>query len=194
MGNTIVYKVGNNLYINLTNRCTNACEFCIRTNCTNAYGHDLWLDKEPSAEDIINAAKDIEKYSEIVFCGYGEPTIKLEELIETGNYFINKNKKVRLNTNGQGNIINNKNIVPLLKDSLTSVSISLNAPTAEKYQELCKSQYKYAFLKIIEFGKLCREYFETTFTVLDILNKDEIEQCKAIAKNAKTGFRIRNLV
>jgi len=194
MGNRIAYKVENNLYINLTNRCTNKCTFCIRTNCKNAYGYDLWLDKEPSVDDVIKAAGDISGYSEIVFCGYGEPTFRLNELIETGKYFKSKNKKVRLNTNGQGNIINNKNIVPMLKDSLTSVSISLNAPTAKRYQELCKSQYNDAFEKIIEFGKYSRVYFETIFSVLDILSKDEIEQCKKIAEKAGVGFRVRKLL
>lgn len=195
MGNTIVYKVENNLYINLTNRCTNACTFCIRTNCKDAYGHDLWLDKEPSVKEIIDAAGELERYSEIIFCGYGEPTIKLNELIETGRYFKNSGKKVRLNTNGQGNIINNKNIVPMLKDSLTSVSISLNAPTAEKYQELCKCEFNdKVFENIIEFAKLSKEYFETTLTVLDLLDKDDTEKCREIAQGINVNFRVRTLI
>lgn len=195
MGNTIAYKVENNLYINLTNRCTNCCTFCIRTTCKDAYGHDLWLDKEPSANDIIMAADDVSNYSEIVFCGYGEPTIKLNELIETGKHFKSLGKPVRLNTNGQGNIINKKNIVPLLKDSLTSVSISLNAPTAKKYHELCKCQFKEdVFKEIIEFAKLCTNYFDTTLTVLDILNKDEIQQCKLIAESINANFRVRKII
>lgn len=195
MENKITYKVENNLYINLTNKCTNKCSFCIRTNCLKAYGYDLWLSKEPSVNDVISAADDISGYNEIVFCGYGEPTIKLQELIETGKYFIGKNKKVRLNTNGQGNLINNKNIVPLLKDSLTAVSISLNAPAAEKYQKLCDCKFgESAFNSIIEFGKLCTEYFETTFSVLDILNRNEIEECRLIAKDAGADFRVRKLI
>jgi len=188
---TYVYKVKNNIYINLTNRCTNRCGFCIRTNCSYAYSYDLWLKKEPSAKKVIEDLKKFEDYREAVFCGYGEPTIKLKEIVEISGYLKSINKPVRLNTNGQGNVINGFDITPKLKGLVDSISISLNASNEKDYQKLCNSEFKNAYAEVINFSKLCVKNFDTTLTVLDFLGKAEIEKCKKIADDLGAKFRVR---
>ena len=37
-GMTITYEVGNSLYLIITKRCSNRCDFCIRQNGDGAYG------------------------------------------------------------------------------------------------------------------------------------------------------------
>lgn len=188
---TYVYEVKNNVYINLTNKCTNRCSFCIRTNCKLAYSYDLWLEKEPTYSEVIEELKKFKNYSEAVFCGYGEPTIKLNEIIEISKYLKSIKKPVRLNTNGQGNLINGFNIVPKLKGLIDSISISLNAASEKDYQKLCNSEYKNAYSEVLKFCMLCAENFDTTLTVLDFLENVEIQKCKKIADDLGAKFRVR---
>lgn len=133
---TIVYEVGNSLYVNLTNKCPCSCTFCIRQNGDGAYGSDsLWLEHEPSAEEIKDALKKagFKKYNEIIFCGYGEPTERIDILVLTAE-FIKKNggPPVRLNTNGLSDLINKKPTAHMLEGRVDTVSISLNAGTMEE--------------------------------------------------------------
>jgi len=188
---TYVYKVGNNIYINLTNACTNNCSFCIRSNCSTAYSYNLWLSKEPTAEEVIKDLKKFENYGEAVFCGYGEPTVKLNEIIKICEYLKSIKKTVRLDTNGQGNLINGFNIVPKLIGKVDKVSISLNASNGKDYQKLCGSNFVNAYSEVLNFARLCVKSFDTTLTVLDFLSKDEIEKCRKIAADMGAKFRVR---
>jgi radical SAM enzyme (TIGR04100 family) len=198
---TITYIVKNNIYINLTNRCTNRCTFCIRNNGEGAYGSDsLWLEREPTAREVIDDFHkyDMTKYDEIVFCGYGEPTMRLEVLLEVAAALKQKySNPLRLNTNGQANLIHKKNVAPLLENLIDTVSISLNSADADSYHSICRSVYgKQAFEALIEFGKACLPYIKNVvFSVVrQTLSEQELETCKRIAENTGVTLRIRELV
>ena len=193
--NTYVYKYGNNLYINLTNRCSNACTFCERNKSEGIGGNSLWLEKEPAAEEVIAALKEqrFEDYDEVVFCGFGEPTYKLDELIEIGKFLKQNGKYVRLNTNGQGSLINGRDITGELAAAVDAVSISLNAPTAKEYQEVCQSVYgEKAFGAMLEFAQLCVPKLKrTVLSAVDLIGAVKIEECRAVCKRAGAEFLVR---
>ncbi|MBR6692458.1 MAG: TatD family nuclease-associated radical SAM protein [Clostridia bacterium] len=120
--NVYSYEIDGKLYINLTNKCSNSCEFCVRQKDTYE-GYFLWLDNEPSVLDVINSVQDLDKYAEVVFCGYGEPTYRIAEVVELGKYFKSKGKITRLNTNGHGSKINGRDISSELIGAIDVVSI-----------------------------------------------------------------------
>jgi len=188
------------MYINLTNRCSNDCDFCIR-NFKNGLGNDggLWLEYEPTADETIEQLQkkmDIYKnVKEIVFCGYGEPTYRLKEILSIAKFVKDKykGKRVRLNTNGLGNIINKKKIARDLSQVLDSVSISLNAPTKHKYDKICKPIFGLeSFDYILSFIKDCVAInLDTTLSVVDTLDSNKIEQSRQLTQNLGAKFRIR---
>ena len=192
--NTDVYKLYDALYINLTNRCTNACNFCIRDGREGMGDYNLWLDKEPTAEEVIKEIGDPTQYSEIVFCGFGEPMIKLDELIEIAKEVKKRGGKVRINTNGHANIYHGENVVPKLKGIVDVISISLNAPTAEQYQEICRSRYGLkAFDAMLDFARECVGTIpEVVMSVVDVLSPEDIEKCRKIAEDIGATFRLRH--
>lgn len=194
--NTYVYKLGDALYVNLTNRCTNRCGFCVRNFCTGVGGYDLWLEQEPTVEQVIQQIGDPSQYNEIVFCGFGEPMIRLDELIEISKKIKEKNVAIRINTNGQANLYHGKNVVPMLRGLVDAVSISLNAATAEKYQEICRSRYgKEAFEGILDFARECVKVIpQVVFSVVDVLPSEDMEKCRAIAKDIGASFRVRHMI
>ena len=195
----ITYEVQDGLYLNITNRCTNACSFCIRNNGDGAYGSDsLWLEHEPSTEEILCSvfARDLSKYSEIVFCGYGEPTLRFDTAKEVAAKIKEKfpNVKIRINTNGHSDLICGRNTAPEYADLFDTVSISLNAPTAEKYNEICHPVYKEkAFAAVVEFANNVNKYVQKTIlsVVSDFIDENEIEQCKKIAEAAGVSLKVR---
>ena len=125
----ISYKIRNSLYLNITNRCSNTCIFCARYNSDFVRGHNLRLKREPTIEDIMNEVKNPNDYDEIVYCGYGEPLIRLNLILESAKIFKAKGIRLRINTNGHGNMIHNRNIVPELARYIDTISISLNTDT-----------------------------------------------------------------
>jgi TatD family-associated radical SAM protein len=189
----IVYKVGKNLYINLTNRCSNRCSFCLRENEDGYRGYDLWLDREPSVQEVIEAVGDPRKYKEIVFCGYGEPMMRLDELLAISRALKSEGARIRINTNGQANLIHGRNVVPELAGLIDAVSISLNAPDARRYAEICDPEFgEQSFDAILEFAAECKKYIpNVTLTVVNVLSPVDIERCKAIADKLGVGFRVR---
>ena len=156
---TVAYEVGESLYINVTNKCSNRCDFCIRNNGDGAYGSEpLWLEREPGAEEILAAIaeKGADRYPEIVFCGYGEPTYRLDTIREVALRLKanHPSVRIRVNTNGQSSLIHGFDTAPLYEGAFDSVSISLNAPSAEKYQAICHSIYgERSFSEILKFAK-----------------------------------------
>ncbi|HJA59362.1 MAG TPA: TatD family nuclease-associated radical SAM protein [Firmicutes bacterium] len=199
-GNVYTYKVGRGLYINLTNRCTNRCSFCIRNNGDGVYGSDpLWLEHEPSAAEVLASVgkQDSAQYDEFVFCGYGEPTMRLETLVEVGSALkAQYGKPVRLNTNGQANLIYKKNVAPLLTGAVDIVSISMNAATAEKYEAVCRPAFgRETYAGILEFARCCVPCVEkVVFTVVETTLPDEdIELCRRTAESLGASFRVRPL-
>ncbi len=139
--NAIVYPIRDSLYINLTNRCSSACEFCVTKSSDFVMGHNLRLSDEPAAKEIITAVGDPKRYDEIVFCGYGEPTLRLDCLLEVASALKKKGAKIRLTTNGHGNLINKRRIVDDLAGLIDRVSVSLNAPDEETYNRICKPAF-----------------------------------------------------
>ena len=197
---TYAYTLDGNLYINLTNKCSNGCDFCVRNERTSYYGNYLWLKNgDPTVEKVIAAVNgfgDLSKFKEVVFCGFGEPTYKVAEMVALCDYFHEKGLKTRLNTNGQGNLINKRDIVPELKDKIDFVNISLNASCVEKYQPICRSQFgESGFSGMIEFAKLCRKNeIACRFSIVDCIGEEEVEACRRLAESVKVPLYVRKYI
>ena len=196
--NTFIYEIDNNLYINLTNNCSNACEFCVRNGKESYFGNELWLEREPSAKEIIEKIKllDTSKYNEMVFCGFGEPTYKIDEMVEIAKFAKTKGLKTRLNTNGQGNLINGYDICEKLKGAIDLVNVSLNEADAEKYQKICHSIYgEDAYRELIDFAVKCKNKdIDVILSIVDSIGAEDIEKCKILAKNANLRLKIRKFI
>ncbi|MBQ9757369.1 MAG: radical SAM protein [Clostridia bacterium] len=199
---TITYEFGDALYVNMTNRCSNDCTFCVRNNHDDVNGEDnLWLDREPTIEEIKEdfEKRDLSKYSCVVFCGYGEPLMRFDDCIEIAKWIKEKCPflPVRINTNGQANMIEGRDVTPLLSGVIDTVSISLNASNAKRYDEICQSVFgEAAFEGIQEFARLAKRFVpKVVFSIVDHdISKEEIEACRDIAKNCGVDFRIREYI
>ncbi len=199
---TYAYRVGNGIYINLTNRCTNDCEFCLRNNGDTAYGSNtLWLSKEPSPDEVISSVDEIffPECDVFVFCGYGEPTCRFDALIETAKLLKSKyDLPIRLNTNGQSELITRDiTSTERLFGLIDRVSISLNSANAEEYDKLCRSVFgKVAYESMIAFGKRCVGNIpEVIFSVVeDTLSSDDIEKCREIVDSIGAKLRVRKFI
>lgn len=194
----ILYKVHNNLYVNLTNRCPYACTFCLRQNMDRVGESDsLWLEHEPSAREVIDefGKWDMSKFDEVVFCGFGEPTEAFEVLKEVAAYIKKTyNKPIRINTNGSGSLINGRDIAPELKGLVDTVSISLNNPDAKRYNELVRSKFgEKSFDAMIEFAKECKKYVPNVVmsTVDTTISHEEEAECQKICDSIGATYRIR---
>ena len=197
---TYAYTLDGNLYINLTNKCSNGCDFCVRNERASYYGNYLWLKNgDPTVEKVIAAVNgfgDLSRFKEVVFCGFGEPTYKVAEMVALCDYFHGKGLSTRLNTNGQGNLINKRDIVPDLKGKIDFVNISLNASCAEKYQLICRSQFgESGFAGLIEFAKLCkRNEINCRFSIVDCIGEEEVEACKRLAESVRIPLYVRKYI
>lgn len=197
---TYAYVLDGNLYINLTNKCSNGCDFCVRNERVSYYGNYLWLRHgEPTPEKVIaqvNGLGDITRFKEAVFCGFGEPTYRVAEMVVLCDYFHSKGLSTRLNTNGQGNLINKRDIVPDLKGKIDLVNVSLNASCVEKYQPICRSQFgESGFEALIEFAKLCkRNGVNCRFSIVDCIGEEEVEACKRLAESVRIPLYIRSYI
>ncbi len=193
--NTYVYYIGKKIYINVTNRCSNSCDFCIRKGHDGMGNQPLWIDREPNSEDVIEQLptnlNDYDK--EVVFCGFGEPTFNMDVVSNVGEFLRCCNKTVRINTNGQGNLINNRDIVSELVDCVDVVNVSLNMSNAVSYQKVCHSSYgEIAFDQLLSFADSCKHYgIETIFSVVDCIGEKEVEACKIVAKKHGIKLRVR---
>ncbi|PJA26249.1 MAG: radical SAM protein [candidate division Zixibacteria bacterium CG_4_9_14_3_um_filter_46_8] len=190
----VAYVIKNNLYLNITNRCGNSCFFCARNYDYAVKGYDLKLNYEPSVEETLAAAGDVSKYDEVVFCGYGEPTFRMEVLAEISRKLKKEGARIRLNTNGQGSMINGRDITQELVGVVDSISISLNAPTKEQYNKICRPENKEnAFDSVMEFAASCgKKLPEVILSVVDVPKLD-IEECREIADRLGMRLRIREL-
>ena len=197
----LVYPVHTGLYLNLTNRCPCACTFCIRQKDEKIYVQDsLWLEHEPNFEEVKASllAEDLNKYSEFVFCGFGEPTEALDLLLETAKFLKSKtDKPIRINTNGLGNLINKKNITPLFEGIIDAVSISLNSSEARIYEKNVRPIYKEeAYPALIEFTREVRKYVPnvTMTTVSTTITHEDEENCRKLCEQLGVKYRIREFV
>lgn len=192
----ILYTYNSNVYLNITNACPCHCKFCIRnTNDSVGESDNLWLSHNPEFEEVRAAidAFDFSDYKEVVFCGYGEPTSSLEVLIKTARYLRSKGIKTRLNTNGLGSLIHKRSIAKELCDNIDFISISLNAPTAEKYEDIVKPVFGIkSFDAMLDFARECRKYTENLmFSVVDVISKEDIAECQKIADEIGIKLRVR---
>jgi len=196
----LVYLLDRKIYINLTNKCTNECVFCIRTLKDDVCGANLWLKNDNvTADEVIKQLKSLKQNEkEIVFCGYGEPTLKLDVLKEVAKFIKDnyKNVKIRLNTNGHANFIYKRNIIPELVGLIDEISVSLNAPSEELYKELTQpnlacenvlAEVKDFIRKSVETG------IETTASVVSGYKDYDInvKECEKIALESGAKFRVR---
>lgn len=193
----IVYTYANNVYFNITNRCTCKCIFCIRNERdTLGEAETLWHDHTPSFEEVKAAvdAFDFTNYKEAVFCGYGEPTCSYDVLIETAKYMKEKFPHIalRINTNGLGERFNKKPIIAEMAEYIDSASISLNAPNAQRYQEVTQPCFENGFYDMISFAKEAKKAFkEVKFSVVDVITKEEIEASQKLADELGIPLRVR---
>lgn len=192
----IAYKYQNSLYINLTNRCTNKCKFCIRFTPSGVDNIDLWLDHEPDTAEVIKALEDIDykSFSEVIFCGYGEPTMRFDVLLEVAKYIKeNSDIRIRINTNGHANRIAGCDVTPRLEGLVDCISISLNAETAEKYNEICVCDYgEEGFWEMLDFAKKASRYVpRVVLSVVDVIGEEAIEKCRKIAEETGVEYRVR---
>lgn len=198
----ITYVVDGSLYVNLTNKCSNRCDFCIRNNGDGAYGSDsLWLEREPTLEEALNSvfSHNLEEYPELIFCGYGEPTYRLEDAVKIAKAVKEKHPKmqIRINTNGHSDLILGKDTTEMYKDAFDVVSISLNTPSPARYQEICHSIYgEKSHKALISFAKRVKAYVPKVIlsVVRETLTAEEIEQCRTIAEAAGVTLRIRDYI
>ena len=188
----IVYKIRDSLYLNITNKCTNKCGFCVKSRTSYIKGHNLRLEKEPSALQVIKAIKDPKAYKEIVFCGIGEPLLRLDIVKKVSKWIKENGGKVRINTNGQGNLIHGKNILPELQGIVDSISVSLDAEDEKKYEKICKPAIKGAFQGVISFIREAVKIIpEVKVTVVKIPGIN-IEKCEKIAEDLGVELRVRD--
>jgi len=188
----VAYKIRNSLYLNITNQCTNNCSFCVRTWSDFVKGHRLWLDREPTAEEIVSAIGDPSAYDEVVFCGYGEPTARLDVLLQVGRRLHGRAKRVRLDTNGHGNLIHGRDITDELAEVLDAVSVSLNAADDATYQSLCAPSFgPGTFDHVVEFIKLAKRRIpEVTATVVAVPGLD-LAACRRRCDELGVPLRVR---
>lgn len=196
MAMTICYTVGNKLYLNITNKCPCSCTFCIRKNGDSAYGSDsLWLEHEPNFDEVKNALLkyDLNSFEQIVFCGYGEPTERLDMVIQIGRYIKSVcGTEIRINTNGLSDAINGKKTACMLKDSVDIIYISLNAGDEASYNKITCPQIEDSFNIMKNFALDCKEYFDKVmFTVVDVLTPEEIQNAQNTAVDMGIPLRVR---
>ena len=196
----ILYEYGDQLYVNLTNRCPCRCDFCIRGK-TDGLGtaDSLWLDHDPSAQEVITALKgrELARYQEVVFCGYGEPFCALEVLLEVCRWLREHTRlRIRINTNGLGDLIQGSHTPPLLEGLVDAVSISLNTSDPDYYLRLCHPSFgEKAYGAMLQFAQDCKKYVpEVKFSVVDVIPKEDIEGCRRLSQKLGVPLRVRHYV
>jgi TatD DNase family protein len=187
------YKIGKSLYINVTNRCNAKCQFCDREGEAVINGYNLRMPKgeEPDALVYIKEIGDPKQYKEVIFCGYGEPTIRWDVVKKVAKYVKEMGGRTRINTNGHGNIINRRDILPEFKGIIDTVSVSINSPDARQYSELMGLDVSY-YNEMINFSKEAKNYVERVVLTAVAMDEINLEKTRKIVEE-KIGaeFRVR---
>lgn len=244
MANILVYELDGKIYINLTNKCTNDCIFCLRKDKDDVKGQTLWLDDENcTAQDVIaqlnkyyphpnpqpygiqaqssslrsgaslcipkgegavaneftSCVNAGEGLNEVIFCGYGEPLLKLDVLKEVAKYIKEKysQTKIRINTNGHANYVYKRDIVPELKGLIDTISVSLNGESSSEYDELSQPVFEGAYDEVKKFIKSCADNgFETVASVVEGYKGRHLNlaKCEQIATDLGAKFRVREWI
>lgn len=196
---TITYEVGQGLYVNVTNRCTNSCDFCVRSVADGTYG-ELWLEREPAKEEILESilSHDINKYSELVFCGYGEPTERIDDILWVAGEVKKQSKiPIRLNTNGHANLIAGRDVTPELSGKIDCVSVSLNTANAKDYVKVCHPVYgDAAFDALLDFAERAGKHVPDVMlsVVRGTIPEAELIKCKELASKRQVKLKIREYI
>ena len=202
-GMTILYEVHDNLYVNLTNRCPCACTFCLRQTMDEMnHSGSLWLKREPAVEEVEQEFEKFAengmlsaKYREVVFCGFGEPTERLEDLLEIAGFVKEKYQMpVRVNTNGLSDLIHGKSTAPMFEGYVDVISISLNTPDKEEYYKLTRSKFgEDSFDALLKFAEEVRHYVPKVVltTVETTITEKEQVRCREICDRIGVTYRIR---
>ena len=209
MANILVYLLDGKIYINLTNRCTNDCIFCLRKDKDDVVGQTLWLDDENSTADDVIKQFELKRnelltthnlpFKEVIFCGYGEPMLKFDVMKQVSKYIKDKypETKIRVNTNGHANYVYKKNVVPECKGLIDEFSVSLNGSTKEEYDELSQPKFDEAYDEMKKFIKACSD--EGISVVASVVEGYkgrhlDLEKCEEIAKSLGAKFRVREWI
>ena len=197
---TITYNVKNSIYVNLTNRCPCACKFCLRANGPGVYGSDsLWLEREPTLDEVMESLGkwDYSKFREIVFCGYGEPTERLDVLLAAAARIKARDAslRTRVNTNGLSDLVNGKPTAALFTGKVDCISISLNTDDPAEYLEMCRPKFgEAAYPALLRFAKEAAAAVpEVVMTVVGEPVTDAAKQarCRSLAESLGARLRIR---
>lgn len=197
---TILYELHNGLYVNMTNKCPCECTFCLRKekNSSSVYG-DLWLEREPSVEEVKAEflKRDLSGCEEIVFCGFGEPTERLYDILEICTFLKGiTDLPIRINTNGMADLIWGKSTAKDFEGKIDVVSISLNTPDKEKYYEITKNKFGIgAFDSMLKFAEDVKSYVGEVVlsTVSETITEEEENRCREICEKLGVTYRIRPL-
>jgi TatD family-associated radical SAM protein len=198
---SVVYWYKNNLYLNITNRCSNNCYFCLR-NFKNGVGEfNLKLEREPSVTEVISNLQEVinrSNWKEIVFCGFGEPTERLDCVLEITRWirkYYGKHAEIRIDTNGHGYLLNEgRDVVKELKEAgINRISVSLNAQDKETYNKVCRPKLNNAYQSILKFIERAKEHFGIEITAVTIPEVD-ISKVEQIAKQIGVKFRARQYI
>ncbi len=198
MSMNILYTIEDSLYINITNACPCKCTFCIRDESDEVSNSgSLWMDHEPSTEEIKKAFENynLDDYKEIVFCGYGEPLVRVNEVVEIAKFIRSiSDIKIRINTNGLGNLVHKKDISYMLEGLVDSISISLNAPDKISYNEVTRPVFgEESFDGMLKFANDCKKYIkEVKFSVVDTISEEQIKKSYELASSLGIELRIRH--
>lgn len=189
------YTIGNSLYLNITDRCTLACRFCPKHNGSKrVHDYDLTLERRPSAEEIIASIDDPARYDQVVFCGFGEPTLRLKVLLAVATDIKRRGGRVRVNTDGLANRVHKRNVLPELAECVDALSISLNAQNAEVYDRHCEPALPGAYEAMLDFVALAPRYIDdVTASAIDGLDGVDITACRQLAEERGAKFRRRVL-
>lgn len=188
----IAYKIRNSLYLNITNRCSNRCSFCAKFSDFTVKGHYLKLDHEPSFDEVLTAVGDVSGYDEIVFCGYGEPLLRLDLVTEVSAELKKRGCRVRINTDGQANMVYERNVLPELQGLVDCISVSLNAADADTYDRLCRSPFgSKGFQGVCDFLQEAKKYIPEVVASAVTVPGLDIEAVRRLAQSIGVEFRVR---
>ncbi len=195
MSQQISYQIGNALYLSINDRCTLECQFCPKTHGDlHVKGYDLTMDHRPAAQEIIDSVDNPSSYDEVVFCGYGEPTLRLKTLLEVARELKKQNALIRLNTDGLGNLVHKRNILPELSEAVDAVSVSMNAQDKATYNRHCQPQLPGSYEAMLDFLQLAPRYIDkVTASAINGLDGVDIAACRAKAAQLGVSFRQREL-
>lgn len=186
------YQIGESLYVNVTNRCNADCVFCDRKGEAVINGYKLKMSKleEPEAEVYISQIGDPKKYREIVFCGYGEPTIRWEVVKQVAKYVKENGGKTRMNSNGHGNFINKRDITPELKDVIDTISISLNSTDKTQYAKLMRVDES-LHAEMIDFAQKAKHFTHVVMSIVGLSSVDTENAKQFVTNQIGVDFRER---